>query len=95
ALALAHAVVGADDLTPAQRHALLLDFDRVFGLGLDAAPEAGDGELPDGAAELLEQRDAARAAHDYVTSDRLRDELAALGVEVRDTPSGQESTRRR
>jgi cysteinyl-tRNA synthetase len=95
ALALAHTVAAADELTPARRHALLLDFDRVFGLGLDALPEAADGELPEGAAELLEQRAAAREARDYATSDRLRDDLAAMGVEVRDTPTGQETTRRR
>ena len=35
ALAVAHAVGAADDLSPAQRRALLLDFDRVLGLGLD------------------------------------------------------------
>jgi hypothetical protein len=29
------------------------------------------------------------------TSDALRDELAAMGVEVRDTPVGQETTVRR
>ena len=86
ALAVAHAVAGADDLSPPQRRALLLDFDRVLGLGLDALPETESAELPDGAAELLEQRAAARSARDYETSDRLRDELAALGVEVRDTP---------
>jgi cysteinyl-tRNA synthetase len=95
AVAVAHVVAAADDLTPAQRRALLLDFDRVFGLSLDAAPEAEGGELPEGAAELLEQRAAARAAHDYATSDRLRDELAAMGLEVRDTPTGQEAKRRR
>ncbi|MGH2489611.1 MAG: CysS/YqeB C-terminal domain-containing protein, partial [Candidatus Limnocylindria bacterium] len=95
ALALAHTVAGDAQLTPAQRRALLLDFDRVFGLSLDAATEAGGAELPDGAAELLEQRAAARSAHDYATSDRLRDDLAAMGVEVRDTPTGQEAKRRR
>jgi cysteinyl-tRNA synthetase len=95
ALALAHTVAAADELTPARRRALLLDFDRVFGLGLDMAPESGDGELPEGAAELLTQRAAAREEHDYATSDRLRDELAAMGVEVRDTPTGQETSRRR
>jgi cysteinyl-tRNA synthetase len=51
-------------------------------------------ELPDGGAELLGRRAAARAAGDYATSDRLRDELAALGVEVRDTPDGQVARRR-
>jgi cysteinyl-tRNA synthetase len=94
ALALAHAVAGADNIAPAQRRALLLDFDRVLGLSLDAPPEAA-GDLPDGAAELLERRAAARAARDYATSDALRQELAAMGVDVRDTPDGQEATARR
>ncbi len=72
--------------TRPQRRALLLDFDRVLGLGLDAPAEEAITELPEDAAALLEQRAAARAARDFATSDRLRDELAALGVEVRDTP---------
>ncbi len=88
-------MAGADDLSAPQRRALLLDFDRVFGLGLDAPTPAEEAELPEGAAELLDRRAAARAAHDYATSDALRDELAALGVEVRDTPEGQQATVRR
>ena len=73
---------------------LLADFDRVLGLSLDA-PVAADAPLPDGAAALLERRAAARAAKDFAASDALRDELAALGVDVRDTPAGQETTVRR
>ena len=92
ALAVAHAVASASDLEPPQRRALLLDFDRVLGLSLDVPAESRVGELPQGAAELLEQRAAARTARDFATSDRLRDELAAMGVEVRDTPDGQETT---
>ncbi|HEX6127815.1 MAG TPA: cysteine--tRNA ligase, partial [Candidatus Limnocylindria bacterium] len=92
ALAVAHAVAGASDLSSAARRALLLDFDRVLGLSLDAPAEEAGGELPAGAAELLERRAAARAARDFATSDALRDELAALGVEVRDTPEGQVTT---
>jgi len=92
AVAVAHAVAGADDLAPAQKRALLLDFDRVLGLSLDAPAEPEAGELPAGAAELLEARAAARAAKDWAESDRLRDELAAMGVEVRDTPQGQVPT---
>ena len=95
ALAVSHAVAGAGDLAPAQRRALLLDFDRVLGLSLDAPAEEAGGELPTGAAELLERRAAARKARDFATSDALRDELAALGVEVRDTPEGQVTTLRR
>jgi cysteinyl-tRNA synthetase len=37
---------------------------------------------------LLIQRDQARAAKEWATSDWLRSELTALGVEVKDTPSG-------
>jgi cysteinyl-tRNA synthetase len=38
---------------------------------------------------LLDQRATARAARDYGASDRIRDELKAMGVEVMDTPQGQ------
>ncbi len=37
---------------------------------------------------LMEERAAARAAKDFAKSDATRDELAAMGIEVRDTPSG-------
>jgi len=79
AQALAHTVAAAEELAPAQRRAILVDFDPVFGLSLDAAPEAGDGELPDG------------AAHGYSTSERIRQELAALGIEV---PTPQPASKR-
>jgi cysteinyl-tRNA synthetase len=95
ALAVAHAVASADDLTPDQRRSLLLDFDRVFGLELARSADEPVADLPGGAADLLERRAAARAAHDFATSDQLRRELAALGVEVRDTPDGQVAAIRR
>jgi cysteinyl-tRNA synthetase len=76
------------DLAPGARAALLLDWDRVLGLDLGRAVEART-DLPPGAAELLEQRARARSERDYATSDRLRDELAALGVRVTDTREGQ------
>ncbi|WP_164561454.1 cysteine--tRNA ligase [Nitratidesulfovibrio vulgaris] len=37
---------------------------------------------------LLEERKSVRAAKDFARADAIRDELAALGIEVRDTPSG-------
>ncbi|HVH62003.1 MAG TPA: cysteine--tRNA ligase [Candidatus Dormibacteraeota bacterium] len=80
------------DLTRAQmpgptKAALLRSWDRVLGLDLDRA--AGARPLPDGAAGLLLERERARAHKDFMTADRLRDELAALGVTVIDTPQGQ------
>jgi cysteinyl-tRNA synthetase len=43
--------------------------------------------------ELLEEREAARAARDYAEADRLRGELRARGWEVRDGPEGSELVR--
>jgi cysteinyl-tRNA synthetase len=87
ATALVSEVVRSD-LAPGARAALLLDWDRVLGLDLDRGVEVAT-DLPAGASELLEQRERARAAKDFATSDRLRDELAALGVRVIDTREGQ------
>jgi cysteinyl-tRNA synthetase len=60
----------------------------VFALDalLDANAAAGG---PDAAAQqLLDRREAARVARDFAEADRLRDELAALGWEVRDSAGG-------
>jgi len=43
--------------------------------------------------ELLEEREAARAAGNYAAADRLRDELRHHGWEVRDGPDGPELLR--
>ncbi|HEX8025870.1 MAG TPA: cysteine--tRNA ligase [Candidatus Limnocylindrales bacterium] len=64
--------------------ARLRELDQVLGI----LPSADD-ELSPEAMRLLEQRQAARAARDFEASDRLRDELAALGLVVEDTRDGQ------
>jgi cysteinyl-tRNA synthetase len=47
-------------------------------------------EVPSEAAGLLERREAARAQRDWAAADAARDELRALGWEVRDGPDGPE-----
>ena len=64
--------------------ATLRDLDLVLAI----LPDAAD-ELPPAAAALLAAREAARTARDFAASDRLRDELAALGIGVEDTRDGQ------
>jgi cysteinyl-tRNA synthetase len=44
--------------------------------------------VPAGVLALVEKRQAARAAKDWAGSDRLRDEIAALGWVVKDTKEG-------
>ncbi|HEV7722333.1 MAG TPA: cysteine--tRNA ligase [Iamia sp.] len=77
-------------LTPADRWAFLADADRALGLGLaDAvAPDADESGSDARIDALVAERAAARAARDFATSDRIRDELAAEGIEVVDTPTG-------
>ena len=69
--------VGRDDL------AEMLE---LLGLGglLDGAQAAAPAE----ALALMAQRELARADRDFTEADRLRDELRALGFEVRDGPDG-------
>ena len=89
ALRIAHEVVKSD-LLDAVKHATLLRFDEVLGLGFAAVSRG----LTDEAQQLLDQRQEARDAGDYAASDRLRDELAALGVVVEDTAEGQKVKQR-
>jgi cysteinyl-tRNA synthetase len=66
----------------------------VFGLDPLAEPWAGSGDSGNEAAlaalvdALIEQRQEARAAKDFAFADRVRDQLAAAGVEIEDTPQG-------
>ncbi|MCD6727102.1 MAG: cysteine--tRNA ligase [Solirubrobacteraceae bacterium] len=58
-------------------------------IGLEALLAADERDAPDAEAlELLERREAARAAKDWAQADGLRDELAARGWQVRDSASG-------
>jgi cysteinyl-tRNA synthetase len=56
----------------------------IFGLGSLAARA----EAPPEVAELADRRSRARVERDFATADRLRDELAALGWQMRDEPGG-------
>jgi cysteinyl-tRNA synthetase len=62
-------------------------------LGLDSVLEGGD-EADEEAERLLAERDEARGAGDYERADRLRDELAERGYDVRDGPDGGRLVRR-
>ncbi len=85
ALAVLNELEADEALPPAARFHTVAAFDRV--LGLDLAGAAG-AELPAGAEELISRRERARSDRDWATADRLREELAGLGVEVVDTRSG-------
>jgi cysteinyl-tRNA synthetase len=59
-------------------------------LGLDGLLTVDAVSAPDNVRELLDARERARAERDYDEADRLRDEIRALGWEVRDSAGGPE-----
>lgn len=78
---------GDADLQPDQRLALVLDLDRVLGLGLEEQA-ARAGKLPEEVRELIRERDRARQEADYERADAIRDRLQGMGFEVQDTADG-------
>ena len=91
ALPVLDAMLADKTLSPTDRLVALDDFDAVLGLDLQQLTRAELRVRPANAvvdepaieARLAERRDA-RADKDFARSDRLRDELAAAGVEVMD-----------
>jgi len=67
----------------------LAAFDRVMGV-LDILPSAAEveGDLAAWVEERIAARQAARKARDFAAADAIRDEVAARGVELEDTPQG-------
>jgi cysteinyl-tRNA synthetase len=59
-------------------------------LGLASLMESVAEPISDEVAELRDARERARRERDWGEADRLRDELRALGWEVRDGPDGPE-----
>jgi len=66
----------------------------LHAFGLENLLTGRDGDVADPEAErLLEERQAARAARDFERADTIRDELAALGWQVRDGAEGAQLVR--
>ncbi|HEX5949433.1 MAG TPA: cysteine--tRNA ligase [Actinomycetota bacterium] len=86
ALVVLNETVSAD-LPGPERYALLAAWDAVLGLDLERDALRG-WEPTEEIRTLVAERDAARADRDFATADRIRDRLAAMGLEVMDTPEG-------
>ena len=97
ALALLRRIL-ASELTADEKRWLILDADAVLGLDLhrvwEDADDAAASTVPADVAELVRQRDDARADRDFTTADRLRDQLGELGWDVVDGPGGSTVGRR-
>jgi cysteinyl-tRNA synthetase len=68
--------------------------DMLWTLGLDNLLDPEEDAADPEAERLLAEREEARRTKDFATADARRDQLAALGWEVRDTPDGPRLVRR-
>jgi len=64
---------------------LMLRFDSVLGLNLS---EVKKEELASDIEALIQQREQARKSKDYITADKIRNELKEKGIILEDTPQG-------
>jgi cysteinyl-tRNA synthetase len=89
ALAETTLMLRAPDLAPADQRALLAEFDAWLGLDLLTAEVPAEASESDPRIDaLVAEREAARRLKDFATSDRIRDQLAAEGIAIVDSPQG-------
>jgi cysteinyl-tRNA synthetase len=60
----------------------------LYALGLEDLLEERAEQAPDAVRRLADEREEARGARDFARADRIREQLAERGWEVRDTPGG-------
>jgi len=95
AVSLAWELIRDPEIPDADKLATLLQFDRVFGLGLSNVPKVNDSEpIPDEIIALLEVREQARKEKDWKKSDALRAEIESRGYEIKDNENGFQVTRK-
>jgi cysteinyl-tRNA synthetase len=81
ALATLWELVNDKETLLADKHATLLEFDKVLGLGMDTWMKD---EIPTDVLELAQERNKARLSKEWAKSDELRDKIKTLGYEIKD-----------
>ena len=67
----------------------MLDLTDILGLKVEKTQEVLDSDIED----LIAQRQAARKAKDFKKADEIRDQLAAMGITLKDTREGVKWTK--
>jgi cysteinyl-tRNA synthetase len=77
--------VARSSLSPQNKLFLLMEFDSALGLGFSTLRRVA---IPEEIQQLARQRDMARAAKDWSSSDSIRGEIESRGYAVEDTSEG-------
>ncbi|MCX6742134.1 MAG: hypothetical protein NTX24_03085 [Candidatus Pacearchaeota archaeon] len=88
ALAFFWQILRSDNLSNNDKYALILEFDQVFGLGLDNVQQDKT-EIPESIRLLMKERELARKNKNFKLSDQIRQKIYELGYRVEDTSEGQ------
>lgn len=87
ALALMWKLIKDESISSENKKATLLDFDKVFGLGMGSVTKEID--IPEEVKILIQDREYARTQKDWSLADNLRAKIEAYGFTVKDTDKGQ------
>lgn len=85
-LAFVWKILKDEDVSPGDKKATILEFDKVLGLKLDEKEE--EIVIPQEVLDLAKAREQARKEKNWAESDRLRDEIQHAGFIVKDTQDG-------
>lgn len=85
ALSLVWQIIKDNRLSSAAKKQLLLEFDKVLGLGLDKIKPQ---KIPPKIKNLVSQREKLRVNKQFIQADRLRKQIEKLGYRIEDTTAG-------
>ncbi len=85
AIALMWKLIKDDTVSPANKYATILDFDKVFGLNI--AKQKIE-ETPSSVKKLLEAREEFRKKKEWDEADKIRKKINKLGYEIEDNDIG-------
>jgi cysteinyl-tRNA synthetase len=85
AIALMWETVKSKELSDLEKYNILIDFDKVLGLGLSKIKKS---EIPQEIIKIVNEREKYRKENNWQKSDELREKIKSLGFIVEDTAEG-------
>ena len=88
ALSIIWGTIKEKKLSDEEKHKLLINFDKVLGLGLKDVKSEKTAQIPQKIKDLVQKRDLLRNNKQFIQSDALRKQIEKLGYLIEDTAEG-------